>query len=241
MKLASEILLIVGRNSGSASSLLLRLINQYPKVAGLAYGIKLRVLVGDFDKAATKTVEGVRVIEYPLGLVNSGLLQKSLVLVENLTDADFYKWVANVVLMETEFRGVSLALEGYPGGGNTTAEAYDNLKENTSRLCLCIVDSDIRAPLLGPGDTAKKVLKSDRDRPVVRAGSHVIGACSIENLIPFFFFEEAWRYDPNYSSKLSLYKVHYREGHWKYLQLKKNISCFELRGASAFQFIGLVR
>lgn len=75
MKLASEILLIVGRNSGSASSLLLRLINQYPKVAGLAYGIKLRVLVGDFDKAATKTVEGVRVIEYPLGLVNSGLLQ----------------------------------------------------------------------------------------------------------------------------------------------------------------------
>ncbi|WP_219271959.1 hypothetical protein [Pseudomonas sp. Xaverov 83] len=225
--------MLEGRD-GSARSLLLKVINQYPRIGSLAYGVKLKALIGDFELPQVSVVEGVRRIEYPLGLVNSNLLQKSLILVENLTDADFYRWITNAVLIDTNFSGVSLALEGYPGGGNTTAEAYDNLKANTSRLCLCIVDSDIRAPLLGPGETAKKVIKSDLIAPVVRANYHVIGACSIENLIPFYFFEQAWRDDPNYSEKLEVYRAHYREGHWKYLQLKKNISCFELYGGSAF-------
>ena len=230
--ISEELIGIVGDESRSAKALLIRIINQYPKIAALAYHVERKVLVGDYNPLSM-TMKS-KVIEYPVGEINSSLLQKSLVLVENLTDAEFYHWVATNIYNQTPFESVNLSFEGYPGGGNTTAEAYENLKFKTSRLCLCIVDGDIRAPKLQYGETAAKVEKSDRLGPRAQADFHVIGACSIENLIPFNAFEMAWGDDPNYKQKLIDYKEHHRESHWRYLQLKKNISCFELHGPGAF-------
>lgn len=229
---SEELIGIIGNESRSASALLNRIINQYPKVAALACHVERKVLIGDYNFNSTAIKS--KIIEYPINKINSSLLQKSVILVENLTDADFYRWVAINIYRQTQYEGVTLSFESYPGGGNTTSEAYDNLKANTSRLCLCIVDSDIRAPKLQPGETASKVVKSDRLRPRAQADFHIIGACSIENLIPVSAFEMAWGDDPNYTQKLVSYKKHYRDNHWRYLQLKKNISCFELYGVGAF-------
>ena len=229
----AEILLeAIGSASSSATSLLKRLINQYPKIASLAYHVHRKLLVGDFNNNTLQLV-GDAIHCYP-ALINSNMIQKTVLLVENLSDASFYEWITKITHQQGEFGTVSLNFEGYPGGGDTTADVYIHIKRNTSRLCLCIVDSDVRAPALGVGVTAKKVLRDDKQNPLPRSEVHVIGACSIENLIPFSAYEHVWRADAELVSRLDAYKRHYREGHWRYLQLKKHITCFETHGNTAF-------
>lgn len=229
---AESLLEAIGAESSSATSLLRRLINQYPKVAALAYHVHRKLLIGDFGDDSLRLVDGA--IQCSVGLINSNMIQKTILLVENLNDADFYEWITKVVHRGGDFETVHLEFEGYPGGGDTTADAYTYIKKKTTRLCLCVVDSDIRAPALGIGETAKKVLHEDRQNPLPRSYAHVIGACSIENLIPFSAYEHVWGGDVELVARLSIYKDHYREDHWRYLQLKKHITCFELHGQSAF-------
>ncbi|MDX2354887.1 hypothetical protein [Stutzerimonas xanthomarina] len=229
-----ELLGLVANRSELATALLLRVKNKHPQTATIANNVKVKLLIGSFDSAYVEETKNCRIIKYPATALTSNTVQKTIILVENLTDIKFYKWIANTILANTSCKGVSLAIEGYPGGGNTTAEAYENIKENTSRLCLCIVDSDIRAPGLSPGDTAKKVRKHDRSTPSPRVNHHIIDSCSIENLIPFAFFEHAWKEDRILTNRLDIYRPHYRSNHWKYLQLKKHITCFEVRDQSAF-------
>lgn len=232
--IAVGLLDLIAQRSELASALLVRVKNRYPQVAALANKVKVKLIVGAFNSAAVEATESCRRIKYPAADVTSNIIQKSIVLVENLEDINFYRWVAGAVLKDTDYSGIPLAIEGYPGGGNTTAEAYKNIKENTSRLCLCIVDSDIRAPGLSPGETAKKVQRHDRDAPNPRACHLVIDACSVENFVPFEVFEQAWRDDPELTARLEEYRLHYREGHWRYLQLKKGITCFEVRDTNVF-------
>lgn len=229
---AESLLEALGSASSSATSLLKRLINQYPKIASLAYHVHRKLLVGDFGNGALQLVGGA--IRCSPGLINSNMIQKTVLLVENLSDADFYEWITKIAHQQSEFGTVHLEFEGYSGGGDTTADVYIHIKKKTSRLCLCIVDSDVRAPALGVGVTAKKVLHDDKQNPLPRSDAHVIGACSIENLIPFSAYEHVWRADAELVSRLDVYKRHYREGHWRYLQLKKHITCFETHGKSAF-------
>lgn len=229
---AENLLEVIGAASASATSLLRRLINQYPKIAPLAYHVHRKLLVGDFDAGQLQLVDGA--IQCSPSLINSNMIQKTILLVENLSDAGFYEWITKSTYRRGDFGTVHLEFEGYPGGGDTTADAYTYIKRKTSRLCLCIVDSDVRAPALEVGVTAKKVLNEDKQNPLPRSDAHVIGACSIENLIPFSAFEHVWGGDAELVSRLDVYKGHYRDGHWRYLQLKKHITCFETHGESVF-------
>jgi len=230
-----EGLLAVSTNySQGVRSFLTRLINKFAQVAHLAYGVGVKLVIGNFEQSEVELVGGVRNIKYPVSQVNSNLLQKTIILVENLSDASFYAWLTEHVLSKGDYRYATLSMEGYPGGGNTTGEAYDNIKVNHSRLCLCIVDSDIRVPGMSPGDTAKKIIASDKSMPNTRTAHHVIGACSIENLVPIDFFDKAWAQEPELFSRLELYRGLYNENNWRYLQLKKEIKCFDINGESAF-------
>lgn len=234
LSVSSQLVALTTQKSSLATALLLKIINKHPQTAALAKNVKVKLLIGAFENAEIEETANCRVIKYPAPSITSNTIQRTIILVENLTDIQFYKWIARSILQDTDYNEVPLSIEGYPGGGNTTAEAYQNIKDNTSRLCLCIVDSDIRAPSLSPGETAKKVSQSDKRSPNPRTSHHMIDACSIENLIPFSFFEHAWRDDPNYAEKLKTYRAHHRNEHWKYLQLKKSISCFETRDTNAF-------
>ncbi|WP_155249901.1 hypothetical protein [Pseudomonas putida] len=232
LDVAESLIEVIGGGRKTIESLLKRLINQYPRLAALAYRVGRKVLVGDFAEGALHLDQGV--IKCPVSIVDSNIVQKSYLLVENLTDADFYSWIARSVHLNGVSGLVELAFEAYQGGGDTTANAYSYLKKNTKRLCLCIVDSDVRAPSLKHGGTPDKVFISDKVDPSPRTYAHVIGACSIENLIPFSFFERAWSQDVNYVERLAIYRGHYRDRHWRYLQLKKHIKCFELHGQGVF-------
>lgn len=229
---AESLLSIIGQTSSSARSLLQRLVNQYPKTASLAYYVLRKLLVGEFSDRRLELRD--KVIHCHPALINSNMIQKSILLVENLNDADFYEWITRQTFRKSEFGTVHLEFEGYPGGGDTTANAYTRIKEKSFRLCLCIVDSDIRAPGTEPGTTAKKVLLDDKKNPLPRAQTHVISVCSIENLIPFSAYEHVWQDDLELTNRLDTYRAHYRDGHWRYLQLKKHTTCFEIHGESAF-------
>jgi hypothetical protein len=232
MDIAEQLLEIVGEERRTITSLLKRIVNQYPRMAALACRVNRKLLVGEFDSRSLQLDEGM--IKCPIAEVDSNMIQKSYLLVENLTDASFYSWITKSIIKDSYLGAVTLGFEAYQGGGDTTANAYTHLKCNTKRLCLCIVDSDVRAPALGVGGTPSKVLLSDSKQPSPMTCAHVIGACSIENLVPFSFFERAWEEDINYKERLAVYRAHYREGHWRYLQLKKHIKCFEVHGPSVF-------
>ncbi|WP_122687423.1 hypothetical protein [Pseudomonas viridiflava] len=229
---AERLLEIVGEERQTIASLLKRIINQYPKIAALACRVGRKLLVGDFDSSSIQLDNDI--IKCPIAVVDSNMIQKSYLLVENLTDANFYSWITKSVIKDSSLNSVTLGFEAYQGGGDTTASAYAHLKSNTKRLCLCIVDSDVRAPTLSVGATPGKVLLSDLKQPSPITCAHVISVCSIENLIPFSFFERAWAGDINYKERLGVYRLHHREDHWRYLQLKKHIKCFEVHGGGVF-------
>lgn len=215
-------------------AILARAANKYPQLAFFAKRVCVKLVVGDFDDVAIRERNGCKEILYPVGGVTTRLLQRTLLLVENLTDAVFYQWVAGSAPTAKQFGDFFLAMEPYPGGGNTTAEAYDNIKQNTERLCLCIVDSDVRCPGTQEGETALKVKRSDNRAQNCRVEYHVLEACSVENLIPFEMFDSAWNDDRNYADRLNRYRQLHVDDVWPFIRLKKEIKCVDLKSASAF-------
>ncbi|KAA0180819.1 hypothetical protein FX016_13305 [Cupriavidus gilardii] len=220
--------------SPRTNAVLQRAANRFPQLTRFARSVCVKLLVGDFNAQSVEMREGCRTILFPVESVTTSLVQRTLLLVENVTDATYYQWITEHVLAGGEFRDCHMSLEAYQGGGNTTGEAYEHIKHNTSRLCLCIVDSDIRSPEAAHGDTAAKVWRSDHRRPSPRTDHHVLDVCSIENLIPFEVFESAWASDPNLRSRLDEYRPLYVDERWPYLQLKKDVKCIELQSEKAF-------
>lgn len=220
--------------SPRTNAVLQRAANRFPQLARFARSVCVKLVVGDFGVQSEEMREGCRTILCPIGSVTTGLLQRTLLLVENLTDATYYQWITEHVLAGGEFRDCHMSIEAYPGGGNTTAEAYEHIKQNTSRLCLCIVDSDIRSPGTTHGETAAKVSRSDAQYPSPRTGHYVLDVCSIENLIPFETFESAWGRDPNLRGRLEQFRRFHVDERWPYLQLKKDVKCIELQSEKAF-------
>lgn len=202
--------------------------NRYTQLAELARTVCVKLLIGEFANITLEMKDNQRLIKVPASRVSSTLLQKPYLLVENLDDAIFYKFITSELAGEVQFGG-NIAFEPYNGGGNTTGNVYDHIKRTGDRLCLCIVDSDRRFPGAGSGETASKVEASDRKEPSALAESFVLPVCSVENLIPFDFLRNAFHGDKTVSGRLDLYEPHHREELWPYFQLKKDIRCADLR------------
>jgi hypothetical protein len=188
----------------------------------------VKVLVGTFVGLSSEILNGQRLIKIPVQNVTSGLLQKPYLLVENLDDAIFYRFVTTELAKDINL-ATNVVFEPCNGGGNTTGNVYRHIKDAGERLCVCIVDSDRRFPAAGFGDTASKVINSDRDSPSALTESFVLPVCSIENLVPFEFLRKAYAQDPIVSARLNTYQQHHLDEIWPFLQLKKEIKCADLR------------
>ena len=91
---------------------------------------------------------------------DTSLIQETIVLGENILDAEFYNIIAQVYLSRVGLR-LPLRMEKQLGGGSTLYQAYSEIQASESRLCICIVDSDRDAPEGKLGTTAKKIIETD--------------------------------------------------------------------------------
>ncbi|MBN3851859.1 hypothetical protein G3N59_00575 [Paraburkholderia sp. Ac-20340] len=225
----AEHLLSIGESLGGRTKQTLRnVINRYAQLAEFAETVEVKIFIGLFDNIHAVIENGKRFIKIPVACVTSSLLQKPYLLVENIDDAKFYGFLTTELASKLNFSG-HLSFEAYNGGGNTTGNVYEHLKNSTDRLCLCIVDSDRRFPTSKPGETANKVLASDKTDPSPLTESFVLPVCSVENLIPWKWLEDAYSQSEDMKKRLKMYECHHVDDVWPFLQLKKDIRCADLR------------
>lgn len=125
---------------------------------------------------------GKQIIKVPPRFFNdSELVQKTILLGENLDDAFFYETIAKVYLRWKDMN-VPIVCEPRGGGGDTTSKEYINIQQANKRFCLCIVDSDKIAPDGKLGRTALGLGKSDPT--CIKTQSFILDCRESENLIP---------------------------------------------------------
>ncbi|MBJ2241711.1 hypothetical protein [Pseudomonas sp. MF6768] len=87
---------------------------------------------------------------------DSGALQSSIFITENLLDANALVCGAAVHLLYNKlFAAFDVSLDSRPGGGSTTYDLFKDLTDQ-NKFILCIVDSDLKHPNGRRGSTAKR-------------------------------------------------------------------------------------
>lgn len=112
---------------------------------------------------------------------------RSVLLAENLTDAEFYRTLGRVFATAKGWQA-NIAYELRGGGGSTIAESFAQIVQD-GRIALAIADSDRRHPKGGLGSTAAALVKVDAKQDF--QSSHVLHVRAAENLVPFKVYEEA--------------------------------------------------
>jgi hypothetical protein len=113
---------------------------------------------------------------------DSELVQKSILLCENLHDAALYESIAKVYLVWNKIN-VKIVCEHRGGGGNTISSEYINIQRLKKRFCLCVVDSDKFAPGGNLGSTAS-LIRAESDSTCINTQTFILDCREIENLIP---------------------------------------------------------
>jgi hypothetical protein len=159
-------------------------------------------------------------ISFPVSKVNISFVQKTFLLVENLADAKLYR----ILNKSTAIGSIPVDFEAYPGGGNTTANALQHIAE-LNRMCVCIVDSDVRYPGGPHGETAKKVVATSGKIAPSLTTHYVLPVSSVENLIPLPTLERAIAEDAAQVARVKNLKSIYNDTFWPYFGLKRGIKC----------------
>ncbi len=127
---------------------------------------------------------------------NLSILDKTVLLCEDLDDTVFYRRLAKAYLTWERLGNVPISYDPRNGGGQNTHKEYSFLQSNTNKFCLCLLDSDRETPNLDIGDTAKSVQKvDDENKPLCHY--FVLGVRELENLIPTLVYKETFDHDPN--------------------------------------------
>ena len=113
---------------------------------------------------------------------DSELVQKTILLCENINDAALYENIAKVYVVWNNIN-VKIVCEHRGGGGNTISLEYINIQKLKKRLCLCIVDSDKIAPDTNLGSTASRI-QAESDSTCINTQTFILDCREIENLIP---------------------------------------------------------
>jgi len=90
-------------------------------------------------------------------LQDSSTVQKTILLAENLLDTDLYLLFAKVYMSHARMKTLQVVAEQRGGGGSQVVTEYERIRNSQSRLCLCLVDSDKRAPESSIGDIGRKI------------------------------------------------------------------------------------
>jgi len=147
------------------------------------------------------------IIKVPPRFFNdSELVQKTILLGENLDDAFFYETIAKVYLKWKRINAqINAQIECDPrgGGGNTISREYINIQKLNKRFCLCIVDSDKIAPDGNLGSTASR-LRNTEDPTCIKTQSFILDCRESENLIPNSILSKLYSGEPEKLEALNI-------------------------------------
>ena len=137
---------------------------------------------------------------------NLSLVNETILLAENLGDAQFYKKIAQVYLADSKKGNIDINLEPRCGGGSTTADEYESIQDNGNRFCLCIADSDKNFPDAPEGDTLSRLREFDNaDNLLCRLFG--LPVKNVENLIPTQSYLEISELDANRMSIIAFLEL----------------------------------
>lgn len=135
--------------------------------------------------------EGMPEVIMPINILANDNLEccnEVRLLTENLSDADFYKYVCYYYQRLVHMERVNCKSYAILGGGCTICNVYKREMALGQSLCLAIVDSDKISPQGNLGETAIKLLKEDKKcskyTPYYGRCYVLKDVMEIENLIP---------------------------------------------------------
>ena len=134
--------------SERTKSVLISIRNELPQYGKFNEALKRYILIvskTEVNRSIERDNQFVLKISYDK-FRDSATIQKTILLAEDIKDADFYKIVGKVYAYENNFRGVMLTAQTRGGGGSAIYTEYSRIQEDEERLCLCISDSDLEGP-----------------------------------------------------------------------------------------------
>lgn len=116
---------------------------------------------------------------------DSANIQIPKLLCEDLNDSKLYNLISKYYRLGNGFRGIDVKFETCNGGGANTKYNFEIIKQS-SKLCLCLLDSDKKHPKSGVGSTASKFnIQSDS----ATCKHYIMEPHEIESLIPLGVIE----------------------------------------------------
>jgi hypothetical protein len=136
-----------GQQVGAAQ----KIRNRYADYGSLPTKLARYCIVTTTGTQPSKAAHGWDV---PLHWLASNPLSRSCLLCEDLHDTDVFIAAGEDFLVRQGLRAFELRAEPIAGGGGNTHRVLQQVAINDQRLCICVVDSDRKAPTEGPGPTA---------------------------------------------------------------------------------------
>lgn len=169
--------------------------------------------------------QGAHGWDVPLNWIASNPLGRSCLLCEDLNDTDIFIAAGEDFLMQQGLLAFELRADPVPGGGGNTHRVLQQVAINDQRPCICVVDSDRKAPAEGPGPTATPcaAVNAPGVYSVLLTESRMI-----ENVIPWRLIDRARSTRvPLPSNELASAEQKHRQSS-RFLNLKKGICGFEI-------------
>lgn len=163
-----------------------------PEMRSFAQSVQTRIeVVSNAVPSLSARAEGTRrVVRVPVRWFSESLLsQRALLLAENLVDAKCYVRIAKTYASLNGHAHIPVSADLLGGGGSTTGPLYDHFQRTRERLCLCVVDSDQKAPGGRIGSTARGVsVADDPNEPLT--DWLMLHVRELENAIPTAIYSE---------------------------------------------------
>lgn len=177
---------------------------QYEK-AGLLRSVSVRVLVTrDTGPLLERNGDRETVVVPLRHFARYGAADQSTVLGESERDAELAVRMAGYFAHTRDLGAVPLQVSLADGGGHRTNRAFRRFRDNL-RFCLCVVDSDRKAPNESEGATALAV-RDEVDEAKPWAAVEVLACREAENTLPLGLIVKTFGDDRSYRGKLKRLK-----------------------------------
>lgn len=148
---------VSGLLNRSAVGVLRRLHSQYAQKRSISSLVKTQVVIVAEDG---DVITGDDRYKVPLRyFIDRSLSDSTVLLCENLTDCNAYRYSAKHYMIRNKIRGLKISAKDRLGGGSTMGKVLENIRLTKDEMCLCLVDSDKYSPSSAIGDTAKECVK----------------------------------------------------------------------------------
>jgi hypothetical protein len=192
--------------SAQSRSVYRKIYEQLPITSGYINNIHLSIEIFSGSLLEVTDKENFRVIRVPVKyFTDFSILNKSVLLFEDMTDSDIYKIIVRYYLYRNNLGNIKIDYEPRNGGGQNTHKAFAEIQRSEQSFCLCLLDSDKKHAMAEIGSTAKSVVKiNDNNKPFCDV--LILKFREIENLIPTLMYKEIFESDINKKEAVNFLK-----------------------------------